>query len=92
MSRCVRCLAETPPEAFFENDYLCDICAALREEFPLASTPEERPLVSTTDAQVAAYGRAGEFRRTLVKMQNGLFRGAWDKDAGGVPEPDEGGE
>ena len=35
---CVLCLAETPAEAFFANDHLCDACAA-REEYPLASTP-----------------------------------------------------
>ncbi|HEY0592339.1 MAG TPA: hypothetical protein VGE86_04305 [Thermoanaerobaculia bacterium] len=36
--RCVSCLAETPAEAYFANDHLCDACAA-REAYPLASTP-----------------------------------------------------
>jgi predicted RNA polymerase sigma factor len=38
--RCVACLAETPGDAYFANDHLCDACAA-REEYPLASTPKE---------------------------------------------------
>lgn len=36
---CVACLAQTPSEAYFANDHLCDPCAA-REGYPLASTPE----------------------------------------------------
>lgn len=116
MSRCTRCLAETPVETFVGEDFLCARCAALREDFPLASTPDAKEkcglcgvgdvadLVTHSGEKIRPGSivipvcsscrekRAEEFRRTLVKMQNGLFKGTWDKDAGVVPEPDEGGE
>jgi hypothetical protein len=37
--RCVKCLAETPDDQYFNNDHLCDRCAA-QDEYPLQSTPE----------------------------------------------------
>jgi hypothetical protein len=38
--KCVLCLKEIPVEEFLKNDFLCDECAA-KDEYPLASTPEE---------------------------------------------------
>jgi hypothetical protein len=34
---CIRCLAETPEDAYFRNDHVCDACAALDE------TADEQP-------------------------------------------------
>lgn len=42
MTRCVKCLAETPYKEFHENDYLCAACIAKPETFPLATTPDAK--------------------------------------------------
>ena len=38
---CVQCLASVGAAEYLRNDHICDSCAA-KEEYPLASTPEER--------------------------------------------------
>lgn len=38
---CVRCLAPVGIEEYLRNDHICDACAG-KDEYPLASTPEER--------------------------------------------------
>lgn len=35
---CIRCLAETPADAYLRNDHICDACT-LEDEYPLKSTP-----------------------------------------------------
>lgn len=39
---CIRCLAPVAAEEYLRNDHICDACAA-NPEYPLASTPDERP-------------------------------------------------
>lgn len=39
---CVKCLAAIPLDEYLRNDHICDACAA-RDEYPLASTPDEKP-------------------------------------------------
>jgi CRISPR/Cas system-associated protein Cas10 (large subunit of type III CRISPR-Cas system) len=38
---CIVCLREVATEEYFRNDQICDACAE-KDEYPLASTPEER--------------------------------------------------
>jgi hypothetical protein len=38
---CIKCLREIPAEEYLRNDFLCDKCVAVVEEYPLASTPQE---------------------------------------------------
>ncbi|HEY0139564.1 MAG TPA: hypothetical protein VGF48_01640 [Thermoanaerobaculia bacterium] len=38
---CVRCLRETPAEAYLRNDHICDACAEA-PEYPLKSTPDAK--------------------------------------------------
>ena len=39
---CVECLASIPLDEYLRNDHICDGCAA-KDEYPLASTPDEKP-------------------------------------------------
>jgi hypothetical protein len=39
---CIRCLAETPEDAYFRNDHVCDACAA-QDEDAEEQPPEESP-------------------------------------------------
>lgn len=39
---CVQCLASISLEEYLRNDHICDECAA-KDEYPLASTPDEKP-------------------------------------------------
>jgi hypothetical protein len=39
---CVKCLAPVPADEYFRNDHICDACAT-QDEYPLASTPDEKP-------------------------------------------------
>lgn len=39
MSKCVKCLAPTPLDAFLHNDHICDVCSDAPETYPLASHP-----------------------------------------------------
>jgi hypothetical protein len=41
---CVSCLFETPAAQYFANDHVCDACAARDQSYPLATTPEAKPL------------------------------------------------
>lgn len=37
---CIRCLAPVAADVYLRNDHICDDCAS-KNEYPLASTPDE---------------------------------------------------
>ncbi len=38
---CIKCLRQTPAEEYLRNDFLCEKCAEVAEEYPLRSTPDK---------------------------------------------------